>query len=351
MSIAVIVNAKGGTAMGLERDELVEAFAEPFGGRAAVRLVEGEELPEAMRAAFTDPAVDRVVVAGGDGTVSLAGKWAVETGKPFGVVPLGTMNLFARTLGMPLDHDLAIRGLATAVVRHVDCAEANGETFVNHVSFGFHPQLVRMRDAIPRGSRLKRMWTGLRVYVRLMSRHRKHRLTVSGDFPPFGAKAGLAVISINPIKEGVTQIPHPEGQRDGQLGVYVSTHRSAWDLNKVIWRLMNGTLTDSEHIEFRETSQVTIEAKSALHMSMDGEVFVTNPPVECRIRRRKLAVLVPPGTTLAPEVTVGEATEANEPVEPAEAEPSPAEAEAPSAAAEAPSAEADAHLTQRAEAG
>ena len=313
MSTAIVVNAKGGTAMGMERDELIETFSAPFGGRADVRLVEGDALPDEVRRAFTDPQVARVVVAGGDGTVSLAGKWAVETGKPFGVVPLGTMNLFARTIGMPLDHDLAIRGLATAVVRHVDCAEANGETFVNHVSFGFHPQLVRMRDAIPRGSRLKRMWNGLRVYLRLVSKHRKHELTISGDFAPFGARAGLAVVSINPIKEGVTQIPHPEGQREGKLGVYVSTHKSAWDLNKVIWRLMNGTLTESEHVEFRETSEVTIEAKRALHMSMDGEVFVTNPPVHCRIRKRQLAVLVPPGTTLAPDVTVAEASEANDP--------------------------------------
>ena len=235
-------------------------------------------------------------MAGGDGTVSLAGKWAAETGKPFGVVPLGTMNLFARTIGMPLDHAEAIEALAAAEIRHVDCAEANGETFVNHVSFGFHPQLVRMRDAIPRGSRLKRMWNGARVYWRLMSSHRRHRLTIHGDFPPFGVEAGLVVISINPIQEGVAQIPHPSGQRRGLLGVYVSTHKSAWDLNKVIWRLMNGTLTQSEHVEFRETEEVTVEARHAMHVSMDGEVFVTNPPVRCRIRRRRLAVLVPPGT-------------------------------------------------------
>ena len=312
MTVAIVVNAKGGTAMGMERDELETTFADAFGDGAEVTIVEGAGLPDAMKEAFTRADVGRVVVAGGDGTVSLAGKWAVETGKPFGVVPLGTMNLFARTIGMPLDADDAIRGLSTAVVRHVDCAEANGETFVNHVSFGFHPQLVRMRDAIPRGSRLKRMWNGLRVYLRLVSRHRKHRLTLTGDFAPFGAKAGLAVVSINPIKEGVAQIPRPDGQRDGQLGVYVSTHKSAWDLNKVIWRLMNGTLTESEHVEFRETSEVTIEARKALHMSMDGEVFVANPPIHCRIRRRKMAVLVPPGTPLAPEVTVGEAIAANE---------------------------------------
>lgn len=328
MTTIIIVNAKGGTAMGLERDELVATFEAPFGGRAEVRVVDSG-LPDAIERAFTGPDVERVVVAGGDGTVSLAGKWAVETGIPFGVVPLGTMNLFARTIGMPLDHDLAIRGLATAVVRHVDCGEANGETFVNHVSFGFHPQLVRMRDAIPRGSRLKRMWNGMRVYLRLVSKHRKHRLTLHGDFPPFGAKAGLAVVSINPIKEGVAQIPRPDGQRDGEFGVYVSTHKSAWDLNKVIWRLMNGTLTESEHVEFRETSEVTIEAPKALHMSMDGEVFVAVPPVHCRIRRRKMAVLVPPGTTLAPDVTVGEASEANERVETV---PTPATAQDPASA-------------------
>ena len=282
--------------MGLDQSELRLLFHEKLGNDAAIRIVEKGGLPEAIREAFTDPHFGRVVVAGGDGTVSLAAKWAFETNKAFGVVPLGTMNLFARTIGMPLDHFEALETLSRADIRHVDCGQANGETFVNHISIGFHPKLVRMRDAIPRGSRLRRMYNGLRVYLRLMHRHRKHRLTLHGEFEPFGAEAGLAVVAINRIQEGTAQIPHPEGQRRGRFGIYVSTHKSAWDLNKVIWRLMNGTLTESQHVEFRESAEVTVEADRNLHVSIDGEVFMTKPPIRCVMETRRLAVLVPPGT-------------------------------------------------------
>ena len=296
---AVVVNPKGGTAMGMEADAVEDAFRSALGSDTDLRFANGADLPSVMQTAFEDEAVGRVVVAGGDGTASLAGKLAAAADKPFGIVPLGTMNLFARTIGMPLDPTAAIAALGDPEIRHVDCGTVNGEVFVNHVSLGFHPQLVRMRDAFPRGSRLQRMWNGLRVYGRLMAHHRKLRLSVTGDFTPFGAEVGLAVISVNPIQEGTAKIPHPDGQRDGSFGVYLSTHKSAWDLNKVVWRLLNGTLRESEHIIYRRTRTVTIEADAALHMSVDGEVGVAPTPVECAVQPGRLQVLVPRGSTEA----------------------------------------------------
>lgn len=290
---AVVVNLKGGTAMGMSRENVSRVVRERIGERVNLVYANGDDLPEVMTEAFEDADYDRIIVAGGDGTASLAGQLAVKTDKPFGIVPLGTMNLFARTIGMPLDVEEALSALADPEIRGVDCGEANGVVFVNHVSLGFHPHLVRMRDAIPRGSRLKRMWNGARIYARLVSNHRRLRLDLTGDFAPFGTKAGLAVVSVNAIKEGTAQIPHPDGQTDGKLGLYISTHKSAWDLNKVVWRLLNGTLRESEHISFRSTREVSIHSDSAMHISIDGEVSISPEPIHCRILPGRLKVLVP----------------------------------------------------------
>lgn len=290
--LAVLVNAKGGTAQSLEKGSLREDLEKAFAG-ADIRFTHGDDVPEAVQEVFSDDAIEEVIVAGGDGTVSLAAKASVESGKPFGVIPLGTMNLFARTMRLPLEPADAIEALRRRKVREIDVGEVNGETFVNHVSLGFHPQLIRMRDAIPRTNRAQRMWNGVRVWWRLMSRHTRHKLTVSGDFDPFGAKAGLAAVSVNPIMEGVAQIPHPDGQRAGVLGIYVSTHATAWELNKVLYRMAAGTLSDSEHIEIRHSPECVIRGSRSFHMSIDGEVFVAKSPIRCRVRRRGLKVLVP----------------------------------------------------------
>ena len=294
--LAVVINLKGGTAMGMTRDEVETAFRTRLGAKTRLHFAQGDDLPEVMEAAFGDESTDRVIVAGGDGTASLAAKHAIATDKPMGIVPLGTMNLFARTIDMPLDAEEAIDALADARERRVDYGLANDDVFINHVSLGFHPQLVRMRDSIPRGGRAKRMWNGMRVYLRLMAHHKRMRLTISGDFPPFGAKAGLAVVAVNPIQEGAAQIPRPDGQEDGQFGLYVSTHKSAWDLNKVVWRLLAGTLMESEHIAFRQTREVRIAGDSAFHVSRDGEIGVQHSPLECRIHPGGLRVLVPRGS-------------------------------------------------------
>ena len=293
MGLVAVINLKGGTAMGMEPEEIEGKFAEAFGTDVPVRFARGDELPDVMDGAFADKSFDRIIVAGGDGTASLAAKCAARHDKCFGLVPLGTMNLFARTIGMPLDTDEALAALADGEVRRVDCGEANGDVFVNHVSLGFHPQLVRMRDAFPRGGRVKRMLNGFRVYWRHMAVHERLRLNLSGDFDSFGAEAGLVVVSVNPIQEGVAAIPHPDDQRRGEFGLYVSTHKSAWDLNKVVWRLLNGTLLESEHVTFRRTRTVTIEADHALHVSLDGEVSVRSSPLECRMFEGRLKVLAP----------------------------------------------------------
>ena len=294
--LAIIVNAKGGTAQSLDSGSLSRDLEAAFPD-AVVVTANGSNVPEIVHATFQNEAYDRVIVAGGDGTVSLAAKQSVETAKPFGVIPLGTMNLFARTIDMPLDPGAAIVALADARIRDLDVGEANGETFVNHVSIGFHPQLIRMRDGLPeragKRGRARRIWDAVRVWWRLMETHSRYRLEVTGDFPPFSAKAGLAVVSINPVRQGVAQVPVPEGQRAGVLGVYVSTHKTAWELNKVLYRIAAGTLAESDHITINTSQTCRIDTDTALHMSIDGEVFVTQPPIDCRVRRRGLKVLVP----------------------------------------------------------
>src|SRR6185503_16647759 len=89
---------------------------------------------------------DAVVIGGGDGTVSAAADRAVRHGKPIGVLPLGTLNHFARDLGMPPDLRDAVRAIATGVVREVDVGEVNGRVFVNNSSIGVYPTVVRDRD-------------------------------------------------------------------------------------------------------------------------------------------------------------------------------------------------------------
>src|SRR6185369_7316778 len=96
-----------------------------------------------------------VVAAGGDGTISAVASCLAGTGVPLGVLPLGTLNHFAKDLGIPLELDAAITTIAEGRARVVDVGEVNGRLFVNNSSLGLYPDIVldreRQRQRLGRG--------------------------------------------------------------------------------------------------------------------------------------------------------------------------------------------------------
>ena len=126
---------------------------------ARLRSVAGSELQAAAdRAGGTS---DIVVAAGGDGTVSTVAAAAVRHDVALGVLPLGTLNHFARDAGVPLDLDRAVEALARRETTMVDVGEVNGRLFVNNASLGAYPALVWEREIERRRGRGK--WAGFAV--------------------------------------------------------------------------------------------------------------------------------------------------------------------------------------------
>src|SRR5688572_22828485 len=110
----VIVVLNGGAGTILKTDDPVAEITAAFraaGVEADVRTVAGGRLLETLAAAFDAPA-DAVVVGGGDGTVGAAAHIAVARGRPLGILPLGTLNHFAKDAGLPLDLEGAVAAIA-----------------------------------------------------------------------------------------------------------------------------------------------------------------------------------------------------------------------------------------------
>jgi diacylglycerol kinase family enzyme len=98
----------------------------------------------AVHAGRTQPQI--VVAAGGDGTINLVAGVVLGSGLPFGVIPLGTFNYFARDLGIPLEPRAAALALAQGHVRRVHVARVNGHLFLNNASFGLYRHLLEERE-------------------------------------------------------------------------------------------------------------------------------------------------------------------------------------------------------------
>jgi len=161
--VAVLLNQAAGTIVcgdGRSLGETIEAAFAKRGVAATLEFLPGTELKahaeRAMEQAKTN-SIDAVVVGGGDGSIASVAGVLADTEIPLGILPLGTLNHFAKDLGIPLQVEQAADVIADGFVRSVDLGEVNGESFINNSSIGIYPYLVvdreRLREpaAVPAG--------------------------------------------------------------------------------------------------------------------------------------------------------------------------------------------------------
>src|SRR5215207_1701290 len=145
-SIVVVLNARAGNASGDARiDTRIGELFGAAGSRAEIVVLQAGQSPaDAARAAKEH--ADIVVAAGGDGTVSGVAAVVAGSDAALGVLPLGTLNHFAKDLGIPLDLAKAAAVVAARHIRRVDVGRVNDRVFINNASIGVYPGIVEKRE-------------------------------------------------------------------------------------------------------------------------------------------------------------------------------------------------------------
>ncbi|AMB47742.1 diacylglycerol kinase family protein [Methylobacterium sp. AMS5] len=252
-------------------------------------------LPERLRAALRMAGVTAVAVAGGDGTLNCAAGMLAGSGVALGILPLGTMNLLAKDLGIPLDLDGAIAVLAAGQTRAVDVGRLNGHPFLINSVLGMPARMVRHREAF-RGRRL-----GIPALLRLSAAVVRHL----GPYPRRSAvlSAGgrrtrlrvrlLAVVN-NDYAEGLGKILERSQVDGGELTLYIARRLSPWRLVRLALGFGFGRWRDEPGLERRAAARFVVSARRrALRVMNDGEVRLIAPPLRYRLMPRALTVIVP----------------------------------------------------------
>src|SRR5215212_2275479 len=149
MKVLVLLNGAAGTAGSVEA---VERAFDVHGVAATVKVVSRESCADAFGEVSRDARAgrfgfDALVAGGGDGTINGAAAAVEGTNVPLGILPMGTLNHFAKDTGIPLLLDEAVATIAAQQTRRVDVGELNGRVFVNNSSIGIYPFLVSGRTA------------------------------------------------------------------------------------------------------------------------------------------------------------------------------------------------------------
>ncbi len=294
MKIQVILNAGSGTG---ENAALAERLTELFArdgvdtnislaqtGHEAVRL--------AQRAVRSD--ADIVVAGGGDGTINSVASQLLNTRKTLGVLPLGTMNHFAKDLHIPLELGAAVETIFKGHTAQVDLGEVNGHIFVNNSSLGLYPSIVREREKQQRlgwGKWPAYVWAAMAV----LRRYPFLDIRLSVDDKDFSSRTPFVFIGNNEYEMETLNIGGRTCLDAGELSLYVTNRTGRLGLVRLAFRALFGGLRQEKDFLAICTKEIWIGTRRKhVRVALDGEVRIMEPPLHYRVLPGKLRVLAPP---------------------------------------------------------
>jgi YegS/Rv2252/BmrU family lipid kinase len=311
--ITVISNAKSGTAKRAEIESTLQSYFAKYGAEARIVLVEhGGQLIEAARKAIAD-GCRTLVAAGGDGTINAVASTVIaENAKGrdvvLGVLPMGTLNHFAKDLGIPLDLEEAVRVVVEGVVREVDVGEVNGKTFVNNSSLGIYPTLVLEREQLQRLCRSK--WSAFTAaMLTVLGRYPLVKVAIEIDGRQISRKTPLVFIGNNKYLIEGLRLGKRDRLDEGTLSVFMTRDVGRAKLFWFALRALFGKLREERDFDALETTALRVQMRGKrVRISADGEIDKLAIPLEYRIRPKALRVVAPAGVPV-PEAVIVEKVE------------------------------------------
>jgi diacylglycerol kinase family enzyme len=291
--IGIVLNASSGSGKAeAAGDRLTEMFAE--GGREArlTLATSGQELSSAMRREV-DAGCDALVVGGGDGTINTGAQAVLERGIPLGVLPLGTLNHFAKDLGIPLDLEEAARVVLEGVVCKVDAGEVNGRLFLNNSSLGVYPAIVRLRERYQASGRSKwiaALWAALAV----LRRNPFMAVRIVADGQTTVRRTPFVFIGNNEYRMVGLNPGARESLATRRLALYVLNADRRVGVLRLAWQVVLKGAEEAKELDLITVQAATIETRRRrLQVALDGEVLILESPLEYRIMPGALRVYVP----------------------------------------------------------
>ncbi|WP_433691582.1 diacylglycerol/lipid kinase family protein [Herbaspirillum seropedicae] len=295
--VVAIINAKAG---GGHAEELAARISTEFarhGRHARVHLAaSGEDMLATARQAVRDRA-PVVAVGGGDGSVNAVASTLLADAQcqsALGVLPLGTLNHFAKDLNIPLTLEGAIANIATGRRLRVDSAEVNGVAFINNSSLGLYPDIVREREKqqarLGRGKWLAFTWAAMGA----LRRYPFLRVRLSIDGQEHWRRTPFVFIGNNPYLMSGLDIGKRSSLTEGCLSLYVCHHTGRWGLLRLALHALFGRLRQAHDFDMLTATDIHIEThKRRMRVATDGEVQLMQTPLSYRIRPASLEVIVP----------------------------------------------------------
>jgi diacylglycerol kinase family enzyme len=292
--VAVILNAGAGTAMGRPNiaAELVDLFR-AVGRHASISVLHPGHDPNAViKQASAGAAI--VVAAGGDGTVRSVASAVLGSPAALGILPLGTLNHFARDLRIPFDLHQAIAVVAAGRIGHVDVGMANDRVFVNNSSIGIYPSIVDAREALRRQGHRK--WAAMAIAtLRVLRRYRGVKVSLDIDGRQRTWRTPFVFVGNNAYAIDGIGLGARARLDEGRLFVYLTPRLRARDLPLLFAKALVGRAGESGEFEIVPACEMWVHRSRSprVQVAFDGEVTTMHTPLHFRSHPKALRVVLP----------------------------------------------------------
>lgn len=298
MKIKAVLNRDGGTFKTTDMQAYCETATRAFAAKGhdlVCDVVGGDEVVQSLEQASKESDLGALLAGGGDGTISTAAGIAWEAGVPLGIIPAGTMNLFARSLQLPLDIWKVLDLLVDATVVDVDIATANGRPFVHQFSAGLHARMVRMRNQMNFASRLGKIRASTSAAFGVMLDPPRFDVVFDIDGDGRSEERPVSAISVSNNPLGNNSLFFADRVDTGKLGVYLAEPLEPTGVGKLAFDIIRGKFKENEAVTASTAERVRLhfpKHRKGAACVLDGELLRMPADVEIKIHAGQLKVLV-----------------------------------------------------------
>jgi len=280
------------TATALTREEMRRCFAATELDVEIVETRTGDPVAQIVRERLKE-GFDRVVAAGGDGTVSTVAHALAGGAIPLGILPVGTGNLVARELGIPLAVDAAVALIAgRSVARRIDAMRIGGRTYLLNAGVGINAEVIDQTSRLGKSLFGRSAYVGTAVWKVLQAKQQPLEVTIDGETRTYHAtdvaisNCGILAKALNPNGPDVRA-------DDGQIDVCILCMKTPLDypwyyfLKWIAPKRVNKIM-----VELVARRQVVVKSAAPIAVQADGDIIGVTP-VEVDVLPSALTVLVP----------------------------------------------------------
>ncbi|MFN7099535.1 MAG: diacylglycerol/lipid kinase family protein, partial [Flavobacterium sp.] len=286
-NILLVVNPISGDIDKLEIITMVSEFAENLGVNLEVYTTTGEDDIENIKNLYDKSLFERILVAGGDGTIKMVAEAMEEHDVVLGILPAGSANGLAVDLNLPETIEENLQIAFSNMAKAIDMISINGKKSIHLSDIGLNADLVKNYE---NGSIRGKIGYMLQTVSTLIDLEPPFFATITGDFPTVSCEARMIVIA-NSQKYGTGVTINPAGLMDD--GLFELVILKNMDL-VLFGKIITGNMPlDDEDVEIISTNKATIKTNQPVNFQIDGEYCGKQTVLEIAILHQQIKVAVP----------------------------------------------------------